>query len=93
MPLSEYERKILSSLEESLENDLHFVSRVGSARISVRRRRTKVVSVIGFVLGTTIMVSFYTRSVATGLLGAAMMVASALYFVSTVTHTDRSFEE
>lgn len=93
MPLSEHERKILSSLEESLENDARFASRVSPVRFSARRRHTRVMSAIGFVLGTTIMVSFYTRSVATGILGAAMMVASALYFVSTLPHTDRFFEE
>lgn len=93
MPLSEHEKKILSSLEESLESDARFASRIGPVRFSVRRRRTRVVSVLGFILGTTIMVSFYTRSVVVGMLGAAMMVASALYFVSTLPHTVRSFEE
>jgi len=93
MPLSEHERKILSSLEESLENDARFASKVGHVRFSVRRRQTRVLSVVGFVLGTTIMVTFYTRSVATGILGTAMMVASALYFVSTLSRADRFFEE
>lgn len=93
MPLSEHERKILSSLEESLENDAHFASRVGPVRFSARRRHTRVVSAIGFVVGTTIMVSFYTHSIAMGILGAAMMVASALYFVSTLAHADRFLEE
>ncbi|MBW4030682.1 MAG: DUF3040 domain-containing protein [Acidobacteria bacterium] len=93
MPLSEHERKILSSLEESLQNDARFSSRVGHVRLSSRRRQTRVVSVVGFVLGTTVMVTYYTRSVATGILGVAMMVASALYFVSTLSRADHFVEE
>jgi hypothetical protein len=89
MPLSEHEKRVLTSLEESLQSDAQFVSRVGHVRFSVRRRQRRLMSAAGFVLGTVVMVAFYTRSITVGILGAAMMTGSALHFVSADPHLDR----
>ncbi len=88
MPLSEHERRVLTSLEESLQNDAHFVSRVGHVRFSSRRRRRRLVGAAGFVVGTVVMVASYTRSVLVGILGAAMMTGAALHFVTADRHSD-----
>jgi len=89
MPLSEHEKRVLTSLEESLQSDAHFVSRVGQVGFSGRRRRLRLVSAAGFVAGTVVMVMFYTRSITVGLLGAAIMTGSALRFVADDPSSDR----
>lgn len=89
MPLSEHERRVLTSLEESLQSDAQFVSRVGHVHFSVRRRQRRLVGAAGFVVGTVVMVAFYTRSVTVGILGAAMMTGAALHFVSADPHPER----
>ena len=93
MPLSEHERRILNSLEESLESDFRFASKVSYGRVSARRRTTRIASGVGFLVGTVVLVTFYTRSVAVGIVGVAMMIGSALYFVSTNTNTDEQLNE
>jgi hypothetical protein len=83
MPLSEHEQKILIDLEESLRrHDPHFAKSVGNLSLHARQRRRKVLSVIGFIVGLTILVAFFTQSIVLGLIGLAMMLASSLVFAS-----------
>ncbi len=89
MPLSEHERRILNSLEESLENDVRFAGRVrGHSGPKARRLQARVTSVVGFLIGTVVLVAFYTRSVTLGVVGVAIMMGSALYFVTTLSGDD-----
>jgi hypothetical protein len=79
MPLSEHEQKILTDLEESLrQQDPHFVKSVGSLSLYARQRRRRLFSVIGFIVGLTILVAFFAHSIPLGLVGLAMMLASSL---------------
>lgn len=89
MPLSEHERRILSSLEESLEGDPRFVRSVDAINSPVRRWPVKLTSVLGFVLGLAILVTFFTRSVLLGVIGVALMFGSALLFVETLKRVSR----
>jgi hypothetical protein len=89
MPLSEHERRILNSLEESLESDIRFAGRVGGrSNTTARRRQTRIVSVVGFLVGVAVLVLLYTRSVALGIVGVTMMMGSALYFTTTLSSGD-----
>jgi uncharacterized membrane protein len=83
MPLSEHEQKILTDLEESLrQHDPHFAKSVGNLSLYARQRRRRLLSVIGFIVGLAVLVAFFTQSIPLGLVGLAMMVASALAFAS-----------
>ncbi len=84
MPLSDHEQRILNSLEESLENDPHFVGTVEALKSSARSRQTRIVSVIVFLIGTAVMVAFFTQSVLAGIIGVALMFASSLAFTATL---------
>ena len=79
MPLSEHEQRILAELEESLaRHDPRFVERVQSE--SVRATRRCRWAVVGFLVGLAVLVAFYSESVGVGLLGVAVMFASAVVF-------------
>ncbi len=84
MPLSDHEQRILNSLEESLENDPHFVGTVEALKSSARSRQTRIVSVIVFLIGTAVMVAFFTQSVMAGIIGVALMFVSSLAFTATL---------
>ncbi|MHB1087413.1 MAG: DUF3040 domain-containing protein [Acidimicrobiales bacterium] len=84
MPLSDHEQRILNSLEESLESDPRFVGTLEAMRSLVHRRQTRIVSLLGFVLGLAIMVAFFTQSVLVGILGVGLMLGTSLLFVETL---------
>lgn len=84
MPLSEHEQRILNSLEESLESDPRFVGTLEAMRAAVHRRQTRIVSLLGFVVGLAIMVAFFTQSVLIGILGAGLMLGTSLLFVESL---------
>ena len=90
MPLSEHEQKILTDLEASLlEHDPHFAKSVGNINLYARRRRRTRLSIAGFIVGLIVLVTCFTRSVPSGLLGVAMMMASCIAFADNFTVADR----
>lgn len=85
MPLSEHEQRILSGLEESLESDARFVRSVDVMNIPARRKKIRIYSLVGFVVGLAILIVGFTYSVLLGILGVVLMMGSSLYFVDTFT--------
>jgi hypothetical protein len=79
MPLSDHEQKILTDLEASLsKHDPQFAKKVSSVNIYNRRHRRMILGVVGFTIGFAILVIFFTQSLALGLIGLAVMIASSL---------------
>jgi Protein of unknown function (DUF3040) len=88
MPLSEHEQRILSGLEESLESDARFVHSVDAMNMPARRKKIRVYSLVGFIVGLAILVVGFTYSVLLGILGVVLMLGSSLYFVDTLTQSE-----
>ena len=81
MPLSEHEQRILAELEDSLvRQDPQFAERVRSETVYRHAGRYCKWAAVGFVAGVAILVAFYSQSVPVGLLGVAIMFASAVVF-------------
>lgn len=81
MPLSEHEQRILAELEDSLvRQDPAFAERVRSETVYRHAGRYCKWAAVGFVAGVAILVAFYSQSVVVGLLGVAVMFASAVVF-------------
>ncbi|MDA8310457.1 MAG: DUF3040 domain-containing protein [Actinomycetota bacterium] len=81
MPLSEHEQRILAELEESLvRHDPHFAERVRNKTVYRHAGRQCKWSALGFLAGLAVLVAFYSESVLLGLLGVAIMFASAVVF-------------
>ena len=81
MPLSEHEQRILAELEESLvRHDPDFAERVRSETVYRHAGRYCKWAAVGFVAGVAILVAYYPRSVAIGLLGVAVMFSSVVVF-------------
>lgn len=81
MPLSEHEQRILAELEESLvRQDPQFAERVRSKSVYHHAGRQCKWAALGFVAGLAILVAFYSESVVLGLVGVAVMFASAVVF-------------
>ncbi len=81
MPLSEHEQRILAELEESLvRQDPEFAERVRSETVYRHAGRYCKWAAVAFLAGLAVLVAFYSESVWVGLLGVAMMFASAVVF-------------
>ncbi len=81
MPLSEHEQRILAELEESLvRQDPDFAELVRSETVYRHAGRYCKWAAAGFVLGVAVLVAFYSQSVVAGLVGVAIMFASAVIF-------------
>ena len=81
VPLSEHEQRILAELEESLvRHDPRFAERVRTETVYRHAGRHCKWSALGFLVGLGILVGFYSASVAAGLVGVALMFASAVVF-------------
>ena len=81
MPLSEHEQRILAELEESLSaQDPSFAERVRNETVYRHAGRQCKWAAFFFVAGLAELVIFYSRSVLLGLLGVAIMFASAVIF-------------
>jgi hypothetical protein len=81
VPLSEHEQRILAELEDSLvRQDPEFAERVRSETVYRHAGRYCKWAAVGFVAGVAILVAFYSQSVAVGLVGVAIMFASAVIF-------------
>jgi hypothetical protein len=81
VPLSEHEQRILAELEDSLtRHDPRFAQKVKSETVYRHSGRHIKWAGAGFVLGVVILVAFYSQSVLLGLVGVAVMFASAVVF-------------
>ena len=79
MPLSEHEQRVLAELEESLsKNDPRFVKNVRETNVYSHAGRRVRWGVAGFVVGLLILVLFFSQSVLVGMVGVALMFASAV---------------
>ena len=81
MPLSEHEQRILAELEESLsQQDPTFADRVANETVYRHAGRQCKWAAFTFVLGLVELIALYSVSVILGLLGVAIMFASAVVF-------------
>jgi hypothetical protein len=81
VPLSEHEQRILAELEESLvRHDPAFAERVRTKTLRNHAGTQCKWSALTFVAGLAILIAFYAQSVAAGLVGIAIMFASAVVF-------------
>ncbi len=81
MPLSEHEQRILAELEESLsQQDPTFADRVANETVYRHAGRQCKWAAFTFVLGLIELIALYSVSVILGLLGVAIMFASAVVF-------------
>ena len=81
LPLSEHEQQVLQELEQALvEQDPAFADRVRSENVYRYAGRYLKWAVLGFAAGLTVMLVFFTTSVAVGSLGVLMMFASLVMF-------------
>ena len=79
MALSEHEQRILIDLEESLlRQDPQFVKSV--SKITNHTHRWRTLSLVGFLSGLAILVTFFSASIPLGLAGLALMLGSSLVF-------------
>ena len=81
MPLSEHEQRILAELEESLsQQDPTFADRVANETVYRHAGRQCKWAAFTCVLGLIELIALYSVSVILGLLGVAIMFASAVVF-------------
>jgi hypothetical protein len=79
MPLSEHEQRVLAELEESLsKEDPRFARNVRETTVYSHSGRRVRWGVVGFVAGLTILLLTFSSSIPLGLLGVAIMFASAI---------------
>ena len=79
MPLSEHEQKILAELEESLsKQDPRFAKNVRDTNVYSHGARRVRWGIAGFVLGLVVLLAFFSQNVYVGLVGVALMFASAI---------------
>jgi len=79
MPLSEHEQRILAQLEESLsKQDPRFAKSVRETNVYSHGGRRVRWGIAGFLVGLLILVLFFSRSIAWGLVGVALMFVSAV---------------
>lgn len=91
MPLSEHEQRILAELEESLvRHDPRFADRVASKTVYRHAGRQCKWSAVTFVVGLAVLVAFYSQSIVLGLLGVAVMFASAVVFERNLRRLGRA---
>ena len=81
MPLSEHEQQVLHELEQALvDQDPAFADRVRSENVYRYAGRYLKWSLLGFAVGLTVMLVFFTTSIAVGFLGVLVMFASLVMF-------------
>ena len=79
MPLSEHEQRILAQLEESLsKQDPRFAKSVRETNVYSHGGRRVRWGIAVFMVGLLILVLFFSRSIALGLVGVALMFVSAV---------------
>ncbi len=91
MPLSEHEQRVLAELEESLaKQDPTFAERVRNETVYRHAGRQCKWAAVVFVLGTVELIAFYSTSIFLGLLGVAVMFASAVFFERNLRRMGRA---
>jgi len=81
MPLSDDEQKILSQIEQQLhETDPDLANEVATTTVYTHAARNIKWSVLGFIIGLTVIVLTLSISFWVAFLGFAIMLAAALYF-------------
>ena len=81
MPLSDDEQKILSQIEQQLhETDPDLANEVATTTVYTHAARNIKWSVLGFIIGLTVIVLTLSISFWLAFLGFAIMLAAALYF-------------
>ena len=86
MPLSEHEQRLLEQMERALyAEDPKFVSSLRGADLRTHYRRRAVQSALGFVLGLVLLMTGVVQPslVAVSVLGFVLMLASALFAVTS----------
>lgn len=91
MPLSEHEQRILAELEESLvRHDPEFAERVRTKTLHNHASSQCKWSALTFVAGLALLIAFYAQSIAAGLVGVAIMFASAVVFERNLRRLGKS---
>lgn len=91
MPLSDHEQRILDELEQSLtRDDPRFANRVAKRTLYRHAGRSAKWAALGFLLGTAILVAGFTQSVAFGILGLLVMLASAIVIERSLRQVGRA---
>ncbi|MBC8195273.1 MAG: DUF3040 domain-containing protein [Acidimicrobiia bacterium] len=91
MPLSDEEERILSEIEEQLnETDPGLVREVSQTTVYTQSLQHLKWSILGFVLGVTIMVASLSTSFLLSFLGFLVMLASALALERNARHLGRT---
>lgn len=91
MPLSEDEQRILSEIERSFyENDPAFARQVGSTTVYSHARRNLKWATLAFVGGLVVMVISFASSLVLGVVGFAIMLASAVWFERNLRRMGRA---
>ena len=81
MPLSDDEQKILSQIEQQLhESDPGLANEVATTTVYSHAARNIKWSILGFVIGLTVIVLTLSMSFWVAFVGFAIMLAAALYF-------------
>lgn len=87
MPLSEHEQRLLEQMERALyAEDPKFVSSLRGTDLRSHHRRRAVQSAVGFVLGIAGLLTGVVAKgplIVVGVLGFVMMLASALFAVTS----------
>ncbi len=79
VPLSDHEQRILAELEESLsKQDPRFAKSVRETNVYAHGGRRVRWGIAGFIAGLVVLVLFFSRSIAIGLVGVALMFISAI---------------
>jgi hypothetical protein len=86
MPLSEHEQRLLEEIEQALyAEDPKFASSVRSARPRNRARTMLVLSVVGALVGLTVVLVGLTRNLTVlGVVGFVLIVGSCVAAVSAL---------
>jgi hypothetical protein len=94
MPLSENEQRLLEQMEKALyAEDSKFAASFRGSDVRRRKRRQLGVAVVGFVLGLGLLMAGVATPVwILGLVGFLVMLASAMYVLSTSRRTPSPLE-
>lgn len=85
MPLSEEEQRLLEQLEQALAaEDPRLASTLRGSKLRARARRIVILASLGFVVGVAVlMTGVIAASTPLGVVGFALMVAGAYFFLTT----------
>ena len=94
MPLSENEQRLLEQMERALyAEDSKFAASFRGSDVRRRKRRQLGVAVVGFVVGLALLMAGVATPVwPLGVVGFLVMLASAMYVVSTSRSTASPLE-